>query len=46
MLYHGETAVELWKPDASDQPLQGLLDMYDPQRVGAIEYTYDNIEQP
>jgi hypothetical protein len=46
MLYHGETAVELWKHGASDEPLQGLLDMYDPQRVGAIEYTADNIEQP
>lgn len=46
MLYHGETAVELWKEGANDQALQGLLDMYDPQRVGAIEYTYDNIEQP
>lgn len=46
MLYHGETVVELWKPGASDQPLQGLLDMYDPQRVGAIEYTYDHIDQP
>lgn len=46
MLYHGETVVELWKPGASDQPLQGLLDMYDPQRVGAIEYTPDHIEQP
>ncbi len=46
MLYHGETVVELWKPGASDQPLQGLLDMYDPQRVGAIEYTFDHIDQP
>ncbi len=46
MLYHGETVVELWKPGASDQPLQGLLDMYDPQRVGAIEYTHDHIDQP
>lgn len=46
MLYHGETVVELWKPGASDQLLQGLLDMYDPQRVGAIEYTYDHIDQP
>lgn len=46
MLYHGETVVELWKPGASDQPLQGLLDMYDPQRVGAIEYTWDHIDQP
>lgn len=46
MLYHGETAVELWKEGASDKPLQGLLDMYDPQRVGAIEYTYDHIDQP
>lgn len=46
MLYHGETVVELWKEGVSDQPLQGLLDMYDPQRVGAIEYTYDHIDQP
>lgn len=46
MLYHGETVVELWKPGASEQSLQGLLDMYDPQRVGAIEYTYDHIDQP
>jgi hypothetical protein len=46
MLYHGETVVELWKPNASPQPLQGLLDMYDPDRVGAIEYTYDHIDQP
>lgn len=46
MLYHGETVVELWKPGASSQPLQGLLDMYDPQRVGAIEYTHDHIDQP
>ena len=46
MLYHGETVVELWKPGASDEPLQGLLDMYDPKRVGAIEYTFDHIDQP
>lgn len=46
MLYHGETVVELWKEGASDQPLQGLLDIYDPQRVGAIEYTHDHIDQP
>ena len=46
MLYHGETVVELWKPGAADQPLQGLLDMYDPRRVGAIEYTHDHIDQP
>jgi len=46
MLYHGETVVELWKEGVSDQPLQGLLDMYDPNRVGAIEYTWDHIDQP
>jgi hypothetical protein len=45
MLYHGETTVELWKPGLPAQPLQGLLDMYDPKRVGAIEYTPDHIEQ-
>lgn len=45
MLYHGDTVVELWKSNNNPQPLQGLLDMYDPQRVGAIEYTPDHIEQ-
>ncbi len=46
MLYHGDTAVELWKPGISVQPLAGLLDMYDPAKVGAIAYTPDHIEQP
>lgn len=46
MLYHGDTAVELWKPGLPAQPLSGLLDMYDPQRVGAVEYTPDHIDQP
>lgn len=46
MLYHGDTAVELWKPGLPAQPLAGLLDMYDPQRVGAIRYTPDHINQP
>ncbi len=45
MLYHGETTVELFKPHLSEQPLEGLLDMYDPDRIGAIEYTADNIKQ-
>ena len=46
MLYHGDTAVELWKPNLPKQPLQGLLDMYDPHCVGAIQYTPEHIEQP
>jgi hypothetical protein len=46
MLYHGDTAVELWKPGLPAQPLVGLLDMYDPQRVGALQYTPDHIDQP
>ncbi len=46
MLYHGDTVVELWKPGVPDQPLSGLLDMYDPQQVGAIQYTPDHIDQP
>jgi hypothetical protein len=46
MLYHGDTAVELWKPGVPAQPLAGLLDMYDPTRVGAIQYTPDHIDQP
>ncbi len=46
MLYHGDTAVELWKPGLPAQPLVGLLDMYDPQRAGAVRYTPDHIDQP
>ena len=45
MLYHGDTVVELWKPTNTSQPLQGLLDMYDPKCVGAIKYTPDHIHQ-
>jgi hypothetical protein len=45
MLYHGDTVVELWKPNLPHQPLQGLLDLYDPERIGAIEYTPEHIEQ-
>lgn len=46
MLYHGDTTVELWKPGIGAVPLEGLLDMYDPRRIGAIEYTHDHIHQP
>ena len=46
MLYHGDTAVELWKPGLPRQPLSGLLDMFDPQRVGAIQYSPEDIDQP
>ena len=46
MLYHGDTAVELWKPNLPAQPLQGLLDLYDPHCIGAIQYTPEHIEQP
>ncbi|MBI5304952.1 MAG: hypothetical protein HY868_22660 [Chloroflexi bacterium] len=46
MLYHGDTVVELWKPTTNGMPLQGLLDMYDPTKVGAIQYTPDHIYQP
>jgi hypothetical protein len=46
MLYHGDTVVELWKPDAPPRPLEGLLDLYDPARLGAIDYTPDHIDQP
>jgi hypothetical protein len=45
MLYHGDTVVELWKPKLPPQPLQGLLDLYDPERIGAIKYTPEHIEQ-
>lgn len=45
MLYHGDTVVELWKPDLPKRPLEGLLDLYDPERIGAIRYTPEHIEQ-
>ncbi|MFE0063266.1 hypothetical protein, partial [Streptomyces sp. NPDC059003] len=42
MLYHGEMAVELWKPGLSEQPLQGLLDAY----AQSVDYTPDHVDQP
>ncbi|MTE22348.1 hypothetical protein F0L17_25250 [Streptomyces sp. TRM43335] len=42
MLYHGEMAVELWKPGLPEQPLQGLLDTY----ARSVHYTPDHIDQP
>lgn len=46
MLYHGDTTVELWKPGVPSTPLEGLLDLYDPARTGAIRFTSDHLEQP
>ncbi|MFE9708439.1 hypothetical protein [Streptomyces sp. NPDC005930] len=42
MLYHGEMAVELWKPGLPAQPLTGLLDAY----ARAVRYTPDHVDQP
>lgn len=42
MLYHGEMAVELWKPGLPEQPLQGLLDAY----ARSVHYTPDHVDQP
>ncbi|MGW5604398.1 hypothetical protein ACWEWL_35640 [Streptomyces rochei] len=42
MLYHGEMAVELWKPGLPGQPLQGLLDTY----AQSVQYTPDHVDQP
>ncbi|WP_093796857.1 hypothetical protein [Streptomyces sp. Wb2n-11] len=42
MLYHGEMAVELWKPGLPEQPLQGLLDAY----AESVRYTPDHVDQP
>jgi hypothetical protein len=42
MLYHGEMAVELWKPGLPERPLQGLLDAY----AHAVHYTPDHVDQP
>jgi len=46
MLYHGDTALELWKPGEPDTPLEGLLDLYDPARIRAILYSPEDIDQP
>jgi hypothetical protein len=46
MLYHGDTAIELWKPGVADTPLEGLLDLFDPAKTRAILYTPDHIDQP
>jgi hypothetical protein len=46
MLYHGDTVLELWKPGRAGQPLEALLDLYDPAITGAIRYTPDHIHQP
>jgi len=46
MLYHGDTVLELWKSDSVGQPLEALLDLYDPARGSAIRYTPEHIHQP
>jgi hypothetical protein len=46
MLYHGDAVVELWKPGVGARPLEGLLDLYDPDRSGVIHHTPDHIHQP
>jgi hypothetical protein len=46
MLYHGEMAVELWTPDVPDEPLTGLLDLFDPAGRAAIAFRTDNVDQP
>lgn len=46
MLYHGEMALELWRPDSPDEPLTGLLDLFDPLGRAAIEFREDHIDQP
>ncbi|MQY39573.1 hypothetical protein SRB17_76000 [Streptomyces sp. RB17] len=42
LLYHGEMAVELWKPGLPSQPFQGLLDQYGT----AVQFTPDDVQQP
>ncbi|KUH39024.1 MULTISPECIES: hypothetical protein [Streptomyces] len=42
LLYHGEMAVELWKPGLPSQPFQGLLDLYGT----AVRFTPDDVPQP
>ncbi|WP_438297210.1 hypothetical protein [Streptomyces sp. HUAS TT7] len=42
MLYHGEMAVELWKPGLPAEPLSGLLDVF----ATSVAFRTDHIEQP
>ncbi|MFF0009728.1 hypothetical protein ACFYQT_40770 [Streptomyces tibetensis] len=42
LLYHGEMAVELWKPGLPSQPFQGLLNLYGT----AVRFTPDDVPQP
>ncbi|MEU9558387.1 hypothetical protein [Streptomyces fumanus] len=42
LLYHGEMAVELWKPGVPPEPFTGLLDLYGT----AVTYTPDDVPQP
>ncbi|WP_329200156.1 MULTISPECIES: hypothetical protein [unclassified Streptomyces] len=42
LLYHGEMAVELWKPGLHSQPFQGLLDLYGT----TVRFTPDDVPQP
>ncbi|MFJ8584315.1 hypothetical protein ACIRD2_06610 [Streptomyces sp. NPDC093595] len=42
LLYHGEMAVELWKPGLPSQPFRGLLDLYGT----AVRFTPDHVPQP
>ena len=46
MLYHGEMALELWSPDSPEEPLTGLLDLFDPAGRAAISFRSDHIDQP
>jgi hypothetical protein len=46
MLYHGDAVVELWKPGVPARPLEGLLSLYDPDGLAAIEHTPDHVDQP
>ncbi|WP_331772006.1 hypothetical protein OG948_51515 (plasmid) [Embleya sp. NBC_00888] len=46
MLYHGEMALELWGPGQPDEPLRGLLDLFDPNGLGAVHFHPDHIDQP
>ncbi|AQS72434.1 hypothetical protein [Streptomyces pactum] len=42
LLYHGEMAVELWKPGLRQESFTGLLDLYGT----AVKYTPDDVPQP
>ncbi len=46
MLYQRRDGLELWEPTSPKRALRGLLDLFDPQVLGAVRFHPDHIDQP